>query len=230
MGSFTKWATNYSSPKSIGARLRARRTAWLIHMIIKNFSRYGAVNIIDIGGTRTYWNVIPKEILTNNKVTITILNLPGAPLPKNDEIYRFVEGDGCDLGQYENNQFHIAHSNSVIEHIGNWNKMKNFASEIRRVARDLFMQTPYFWFPVEPHFMTPFFHWLPAPVRVSLLMRFSLGHYPRARNINDAIRAIEGIALLDMKMFTELFPDATIFKERILFITKSLIAVRCHLP
>src|SRR3546814_2616362 len=73
--------------------------------------------------------------------------------------------------------FDIAHSNSVIEHVITWDNMKNFARETRRVAAWHYVQTPYFWFPVDPHFYKlPFYHWLPRPLRAKLLMRLPLAH------------------------------------------------------
>ena len=45
--------------------------------------------------------------------------------------------------------------------------------------------------------MTPFFHWLPKPLRVSLLLRFNLGNHRRAHNVDGAVRAIESTRLLD---------------------------------
>ena len=217
---------NYSNPLSLGSKLRAKRLKHLISMIKIAFEAYGNVNIIDIGGTKTYWQMLPHHILRDNNVTITIINLPGVNQPANDQCFKFIEGNGCDLSFYEDNSFHIAHSNSVIEHVGDWQSMVKFAHEVRRIAPNIFIQTPYFWFPIEPHFMCPFFHWLPIPVRINIIMRFDLASHKRARSISEAIRIIEGRRLLDIKMFQELFPDAEIIKEKFAFFTKSLIAVR----
>lgn len=222
----TERMTDYKNPKSIGVKFRTRRIRPLIEMVKNVYERYGCVNIIDIGGTKTYWQIIPQQVLRDNNVTITIVNLPGTDLPANEQHYKFVQGDGCDLSIYKDNSFHIAHSNSVIEHVGDWQQMVKFAHEARRLAPNIFIQVPYFWFPVEPHFMTPFFHWFPKPVRVSLVMRFHLGQYERSKNVDEAMRSVESARLLDVKMFQELFPDAMINREKIGWLTKSLIAIR----
>lgn len=55
--------TNYDNPKSFGSRLRARRIAPLMEMIESVFREHGHVDIIDIGGTERYWNILPQAYL-----------------------------------------------------------------------------------------------------------------------------------------------------------------------
>lgn len=222
----TKWLTDYDNPRSIGVRFRIRRIGPLLGLIDSAYEKYGHVNIIDVGGTKTYWKILPKRLFSDKKMTITVVNLSGVITVPDDRHFKFVEMDGCDLSSYADNSFHIAHSNSVLEHVGSWDKMLRFAAEISRVARSYFVQTPYYWCPLEPHFMVPFFHWLPRTVRISLIRKFALGHSPRRRNYDDAAACIDSINLLDKKRFSMLFPEAHIFTERALFIPKSLIAVR----
>ena len=55
-----KWATNYDSPRaSLGSKLRTRRIAPLLTMIEATFREHRHVNILDVGGTRKYWSIIP---------------------------------------------------------------------------------------------------------------------------------------------------------------------------
>jgi hypothetical protein len=114
----------------------------------------------------------------------------------------------------------------VIEHVGSWHDMKAMAQEVRRLAPCYFVQTPYFWFPVEPHNSTLFFHWMPESTRVSLLMRRPRGRWGKAPDVDTAMRQIQSATLLDFRMLATLFPDATIHRERILGLTKSLVAIR----
>ncbi len=217
---------NYSNPNSIGSQFRAKRIAPLISMMSKIYDKYGEVKIIDIGGTKNYWNILPEGILKQYKLSITIVNLPGSILPATEEHYQFIHGDGCNLHFFENNYFHIAHANSVIEHVGDWQHMVSFAREIKRLAPNIYVQTPYFWFPIEPHFMCPFFHWLPRPTRINLIMNFDLGNHKRSRTVDEAASKLENYRLLDKKMLQELFPDAAIKQEKIFGLTKSLVAMR----
>jgi hypothetical protein len=222
----TQNIANYDSSGSVGSRLRAKRITPLIAMIRKIHQKCGEVQIIDIGGTRSYWNILPRNILEDHNTTITIINLPGSDLPPNEAHFKFAYGDGCHLDQFADYFFHIAHANSVIEHVGDWPHMVRFAQEIQRLAPNLFVQTPYFWFPVEPHFMTPFFHWLPRPLRISLIMRFALGNHTRSASVDAAAAKLERYRLLDQNMLQALFPKARIQREKVAGLTKSLIAIQ----
>lgn len=57
----------------------------------------------------------------------------------------------------------------MIEHLGSFECQQAFADEIRRVAPRYYVQTPYKWFVVEPHFLCLFIHWLPKPTYRRLL-------------------------------------------------------------
>jgi hypothetical protein len=118
------------------------------------------------------------------------------------------------------------HSNSVIEHVGRWPDQRRMAREVRRLADRYFVQTPNFWFPIEPHFRLPFIHWLPEPWRVAIVMRHACGFYPRAKSCDEARDILDDARLLDAAAMAELFPDATIEREHFAGFTKSLIAVR----
>jgi len=67
---------------------------------------------------------------------------------------------------------------------------------------------------------------LPTPVRAALIRWRGWGYYRRAKSIDDAVSAIETCRLLDRRMFSWLFPDATIHTEWFLGFPKSFIAVR----
>ncbi|GAA1882443.1 class I SAM-dependent methyltransferase [Lapillicoccus jejuensis] len=219
-------ATNYDDPGSLGSRLRARRSELLVRELAAIHAEKGHVDVIDIGGTRSYWNAIQGDVLTRYDVTVTVVNLPGEPHPEDDDRFRFREGNGCDLQDVADLQFDLAHANSVLEHVGRWPEMRAFAAEVRRVARGYVVQTPYFWFPVEPHFMAPVFHWLPESSRARLLQRLPLGHSGRAESLDVALSRVQSATLVDATMFRALFPDAQVQFERLAGLPKSLIGIR----
>jgi len=221
-----KKITNYENQQSIGSKLRSKRIAPLLKIIETIYNEYGRVNIIDVGGTKKYWGIIPQKFLEDNKVEITIINIPGTKVPDDCGLFKFVHADGCNLTEFGNNAFHIAHSNSVIEHVGDWGKMVQFSNELKRVAQKYFVQTPNYWFPVEPHCLTPFIHWLPKPIRTWLVMNFSLGHWKKASSVDESVRIVESARLLNKKMFHALFNDAHILTERLFFMPKSYVAIR----
>lgn len=224
--SIAKRLPNYGTLIAFGYKLRAKRIVPLLKMIELVSNENGNVNIIDIGGTEIYWNIVPRQFLEEYNVKITIVNLPGTKLPDNHGLFTFIHGDGCDLSNFDTNSFHIAHSNSVIEHVGDWDKMTLFANEFKRAARRYFIQTPNYWFPIEPHCMTLFFHWLPKPTRIWFLLNFSLGHWRKAISVDDAVKMTERIRLLDKKMFCELFDDAIVTTEKLFSLPKSHVAIR----
>lgn len=225
---FARGATNYEDDRSLGSRLRARRIAPLLAEIDAVYRARGRVEIIDIGGTEAYWRIVPAEFLEARRVRITIVNLPSVPLPADHGPFVFAHGDGCALAQFQDRSFDLAHSNSVLEHVGGWDAMVRFAHETRRVARGYFVQTPNFWFPIEPHCMVPAFHWLPFPVRVRLLLSLPIGLWGRVESVDAAVRLAESVQLLTRTMFASLFPDAQLGSERLLIFAKSFVAT--HLP
>ena len=216
--------TNYDNTRSLGSRFRKKRIQLLLRAIDYIASRHGQVRIIDIGGMKNYWNIVPRAYLAERHVTITIINLAGSRTPQDDEIFKFIAADACDLSMFTDRSFHIAHSNSVIEHVGGWPRMVSFAKECTRVAEHYFIQTPSIWFPIEPHLMFPFFHWLPWPARVWLLMHLNIGKWRQVKLLGPAVDTVDSVQLLSRSMFSGLFPEATISTERFLGFSKSYVA------
>lgn len=210
-------------------KLRAKRIKPLLKMVETYYKKYGFVSIIDVGGTKKYWNIVPREFLEKYNVSITCVNLPSPNLQSNDDIFTFENGDGCNLNEYKDKQFHIAHSNSVIEHVGEWDKIVRFSNEIKRIADSYFVQTPNFWFPLEPHWFLPFFHWLPRPIECWFLTHVSpLNNLNKCKNIDEAMRRRDSARLLSKAMFKWLFPEGTIVTERYCLLPKSFCTIYIH--
>lgn len=218
--------TDYSNNKSLGVRLRIKRLRPLLAMIETVFLQEGFVNLIDIGGTEQYWNMLPTQYLSDRNVKVTLVNLPQPKMPMAHGPFQFAGADGCDLAEFNDKSFHIAHSNSVIEHVGDCERMAKFAKELSRVSNAYFVQTPNYWFPIEPHCMMPFFHWLPKSFRIWLVLHFQLGHWRQATSITDAEYIVNSARLLSKKQLQSLFPDAYIITERFMGMQKSNIAVK----
>jgi Methyltransferase domain len=72
-----------------------------------------------------------------------------------------VQADGRDL-PFEDGAFALGFSNAVIEHVaGGREGQRQFITELCRVAEHVFVTTPNRWFPIDPHTLVPFAHWLP---------------------------------------------------------------------
>ena len=219
---------DYDNPNSLGARLRARRATKLAALIHEVSEARGQVRIVDLGGRRNYWDLLSREYLERHQVQVVIVNHQNElTQDSNDPIFEYINGDACDLAQFEDNSFDIVHSNSVIEHVGSWRKMKEFSREANRLAPYLFIQTPYFWFPVEPHFIKAFYHWWPKPIRVASRMHTRFHNRSLASTLDEAWSRVESEPiLLDQRSFRYLYPDCEIVKERFGFLIKSLTAYR----
>jgi SAM-dependent methyltransferase len=84
--------------------------------------------------------------------------------PRPDYPGPFVQADAAATLPFEDDAFDLAYSNSVVEHIDPGRRPR-FAAELRRVARGWYVQTPAIGFPLDPHSLLPFAHWLPVPLR-----------------------------------------------------------------
>jgi len=203
---------------------RGRRFALIEEKIRSIAAAKGRCRIIDIGGRVEYWNPI-LSTLTEVDAKITVVNLEKTQ-PKPGPMFDFAYGNACDLSAYGDQAYDFAHSNSLIEHVGRWPEMTRCAQEISRVAASYYVQTPYLWFPIEPHFRAPFYAWLPEQTRARLLMAFDLGYIGRAATLDQAMADVQSINLLDHAQMKALFPDATVTFERVLGLPKSMIACR----
>jgi hypothetical protein len=215
---------DYENPASLASRFRRARARHIVALIEATFAERGSCRIIDLGGRPEYWRLIDCAVLEAANVQITTVNWEDQA-PCDDRMFVQMTGDVLALDAPDG-AFDIAHSNSVIEHMGDWPRVERFAAETARLARRYYVQTPYFWFPVEPHFSTPFFHWLPEPVRISRIKKRALGFMWRTDNVGEAMRAVQDARLLDKAMMRHLFPDARLVDEKIAGLTKSLMAIR----
>ena len=145
-----------------------------------------------------------------------------------------VARDGQPL-PYDGQFFDIVHCSSVIEHVtlpksAIWRELSGrrfrassrerqmqFASEIRRLGRQYFVQTPYRHFPIESHSWLPFVGWLPRPL---LLATLACAKRVWIKDTNP------DWCLLDRREMAALFPDARFVDEKFLGLTKSLMAVK----
>ena len=127
---------------------------------------------------------------------------------------------------FTDNQFDVAFSNSVIEHLETAANQTAMAFEIRRVARMYWVQTPDPRFPVEPHYITPFIHWLPDSVRRHVSRNGTVWGIITRPTPQEVDARLKEIRLLSPKEFRNLFPDARIVIERFAGLPKSMVAVR----
>jgi hypothetical protein len=135
----------------VSPRFRRRRMA----DFMARFRPYRGTRILDVGGYPAFWAE------TSTEAHITILNIhPFEVTGAMQDRCAAVVGDGTNL-PFKDGGFDIVFSNSVIEHLRNWEAQQQFAREVRHVGRRYWVQTPAHEFFVEPHLLTPCVHWLP---------------------------------------------------------------------
>lgn len=189
----------------------------------------GPFHILDLGGRFDYWVRVGLDFLEANDIHVLCVNHSTAEMSANVTVSPRLTarvGDARNLSDMADNSFDLVHSNSVIEHVGLFADMRAFASETRRLAPCHYAQTPYFWFPIDPHFpRLPFFHWLPMSWRHKLVSRMRIGRAGPARNMDDAMQMVESSILLDRSQYRALFPDSQ-HRFEWLLLPKSMIAER----
>lgn len=181
--------------------------------------------LLDVGGYPGFWTLHPHPIKR-----IDTLNVHEVPWETNTDAsahnIRTLVGDGCALSMSDDS-YEIGYSNSVIEHVGTWERQQQFASELRRVAKKLWVQTPAYECPIEPHYMAPFIHYLPRSFQKKTLRWCTVWgwiEHPSRAEIDSVVNTTR---LLRKSEMHQLFPDCEIVTERMLWIfPKSYIAIR----
>jgi len=180
--------------------------------------------LLDVGGYPAFWTSHPQPVKRIDSLNLHEVSWNSLQSPAHD--IRTLIGNGCALSLADKS-YDIGFSNSVIEHVGSWENQKRFASEIRRAAKSLWVQTPAYECPVEPHYMAPFVHYLPPSFR-RLVVRWCTPWGWLERPSTDEINLmVDTTRLLRKSEMRQLFPDCEILTERILWmIPKSYIAIR----
>lgn len=179
------------------------------------------VRIIDIGGTEQFWEQM--GLAGTESVEITAVNL--TPFEPRYPNVHSVIGNGCDLRElFQDNQFDVVFSNSVIEHVPNLAGQQKMAAEMMRLAPRYFVQTPNYYFPLEPHFLVLGFQWMPEALQVYLLMHFNLGWAGKHSDRQTAVNTARSVKLLRRRELSGLFPGCQIYCEKALGLNKSFVA------
>jgi len=198
---------------------RFRRKRFKIFQTYLAKVKYTSPKILDVGGTEDYWNQINLIFGINFQPIIN--NISKDELNKGN--FSGIVDDGKCLSSVKDNTFDIAYSNSVIEHLSTFEEQQEMVDNLQRVAQYYFVQTPAFVFPFEPHFLFPFFHWLPRMIRIWLTLHFNLGWFNKCNNKMDAELLVDSIRILKKRELKHLFKDATLIKEKFLMMSKSYI-------
>lgn len=129
---------------------------------------------------------------------------------------RVVVGDAREL-PFEDRSFDVCFSNSVLQYMVGEDR-KRYAEEIRRVAGRYWVQAPYRFFPVDPHYLVPGIQFLPERTQRWLNSRVKLGWRAKGSWTPTLMPSVRELR--------RLFPDGIVRRERVFGLTKSLMVYR----
>lgn len=193
-----------------------KRRGKLLKEIFPEIENY---KILDIGGSENFWSSIGLNIKLKN---ITLLNIAFSDFEQNDDLKKVIY-NGTTI-PYKLSSFDLVICNSVIEHIKIKDRQK-FADEVSRVSKRYFIQTPNYYFFIEPHFMLPFIHWLPKKYGWLLSFISPWKLLSRANNSTHH-NYFWNTNLLTKKELKKIFKNTNLISEYFLFMKKSLCLVK----
>ena len=172
------------------------------------------MRILDIGGQPQIWDFIDIPL------NITCLNLPGIAQKnhKSHHNIKFVEGDGCNMPQYNMGDFDMLFSNSVIEHVGPESNRALFASEVKRICTTYWIQTPYKYYPFEAHCGMPFWWFYSEKMRQKFINKWK-------KEVPAWAEMVETTTVVTVPELKKHFPNSNVIKEWFIF-PKSVIVYR----
>ena len=145
--------------------------------------------------------------------SVVLANLQPSLQEQNGYRISLVAADGCRL-PFREKSFDWIFSNAVIEHVGDYERQRQFANEVRRVAaKGYFVTTPNKYFPIEPHALLPFYQFL-SPGWQRRVLKLSPGYLQEYEEIN----------LLSARQLQRLFPEAKIVATGTPLFRNSLVA------
>ncbi len=208
-------ATDVNSERSLSGRARARR--W--QHLIEAFPSFSEMRVLDLGGTPESWQLAPVR-----PKALTTVNLE--PLESWSPQIIAIQGDACDLpNSVARDHFDLVFSNSVLEHVGGHVGRQRLVDNVHSLADRHWVQTPYRYFPIEPHWLFPGLQWLPYEARVQVSLRWNRGHI-RTHTRAEAQDQVDEIDLLGISQMRRYFPASVIWYERFAGLIKSLVAIQ----
>jgi hypothetical protein len=201
--------------ESLAQRMRRRR--W--RLLLRHLPRLAELRVVDLGGTAVWWSRAP---VTPRHVTVVNLYEPGEDAPG----VTAIEGDALRADELlRGEDFDLVFSNSLIEHLGGHGPRSRLAEVVGSLAPAYVIQTPYRYFPVEPHWIFPGFQFLPVSARSYIAPRWPLGH-TYGWDPDSSAGEVMSTELLSASEMRRYFPEAEIVWERVAGLPKSMTAIK----
>ncbi|WP_331375999.1 class I SAM-dependent methyltransferase [Sinorhizobium chiapasense] len=176
------------------------------------------MNVLDLGGTRLWWLRAPVR-----PRHVTVVNLE----PSEEETWlTAIAGDACQADKLVgSHSFDLVFSNSLFEHVGGHKAWSALSHQIRSLAPSYLVQTPYRYFPIEPHWLFPGMQFLPLSIRWRIASRWPLGH-THGWSDRQTLQEVMSIELIGATQMRSYFPDGQLYWERFFGVPKSMIVIR----
>jgi len=184
-------------------------------MFHQTFPELDQMRVLDLGGTPGYWLNAPVR-----PASVRCVNLDAADASLDSSWIEYAVADAC---QPQAGEYDLVVSNSCIEHVGGHERRLRFSETVHAAADRHWVQTPYRYFPIEPHWVFPGFQFFPAPAQMQISRTWPLGHI---RSTTDSawgdVSWVELLSVTDMRGY---FSDSAIWFERWSGAVKSLVAI-----
>lgn len=203
-----------------GASLSSRRREVRFRELTRRFPRLAEMRVLDLGGTPDFWRKVPVR-----PAFVTTMNLD--EYRPAESWLEHVVGDAClqESLQPCSGDYDLVVSNSLIEHVGGFQRRLDLANIVMAAAPRFWVQTPDRYFPIEPHYIAPAFQFLPPRGRAAAVQYWPLGH-DRVHTRQEALEVVFRIDLISASELGFLLPGADIWHERYFGLSKSIVAVK----
>jgi hypothetical protein len=183
----------------------------------RRFPDLADMRVLDLGGYAVSWTVLGLR-----PGNLTVVNLDRDKGP-HEPWMDIVQADACagGFGKYD-----LVFSNSLMEHLGGHARREQFANVVQESAPSWWIQTPYRYFPIEPHWVFPCFQFLPFRMRVMVCQHWNTLNMPACKDPDQAADIVASIELISATEMHTYFPTSEVWFERVAGIPKSLVAIK----
>jgi hypothetical protein len=209
----TGWRWRLTSP--LTTRSRAQR----FRRFMATVDPQPSDRLLDVGVVDTTWrasNFLEASYPWPARITAVALeDMPGFRRAFPEVAFVVADGRALPFGP---DAFDIGFSNAVVEHVGTRDQQRRFVHELVRTCRVVFISTPNARFPIDPHTLLPFIHWLPRRVRHPWLRLLGQGVWANEAMLNP----------LTERDLVGLFPRdvvVNVVRQRVLGLTSVVTAV-----
>ena len=183
----------------------------------RRFPDLADMRVLDLGGVADTWRAPGMRARG-----VTLVNIDNTAEAPEETWMDMVHADACagGLGKYD-----LVFSNSLMEHLGGHARRQEFADVVRGSASSWWIQTPYRYFPIEPHWVFPCFQFLPFRARLMVCQNWDTLNMPACKDKAEAAELVASVELISATEMRTYFPTSEIWFERIAGLPKSLIAI-----